>query len=208
MVSLKKLLCFIVLSFVVAFSLHAQVLDDETSFEGDVSFAPAEPYSEEQLKEPSQPDLTKFDNLQNTGQVASDAEKKLVIYNQSDVRTNDNGILVDVNNNPVTGEVRDYYPNNGRVLTKTIYENGVKNGYHRIYFQDGTYMSETNYVNGKEEGVASVFYPNGEDRLSITFKQGEAISGYCVNSQGKRIDMTTAELRKFLDEYVTPCEKF
>lgn len=210
MFNLKKLMCVISLSLVASLPLHAQVLDEETSFESDFSFAPIEAQPEEQQQDSMQADLPSFDNLQNVEPVVSESlisepEKKLTIYNKSDVRTNDNGILVDANNNPVTGEVREYYPNTGRILTKTIYENGVKNGYHRIYFQGGTYLSETNYVNDKEEGVAKIFYPNGEDKLSITFKQGVPINGYCVNSQGKRIDMTTEELRKFMDEYVTPC---
>ena len=208
MFNVKKLLCVISLSLVTYLPLHAQVLDDEASFESDFFQAPIDAQPGVQQHDAEQLDLSNFDNLQNVEQVVSDAEKKLTIYNHSDVRMTDNGILVDANNNPVTGEVREYYPNTGRILTKIIYENGVKNGYHRIYFQGGTYLSETNYVNGKEEGVAKVFYPNGEDKLSITFKQGVPINGYCVNSQGQRIDMTTAELRKFLDDFITPCGQF
>ena len=64
-------------------------------------------------------------------------------------------------------------------LTSTInIRNGVRHGTEILFDGHGRVLKRTPYVNGKKEGVLKVFYPNGDTMAEITYinniRQGRA----------------------------------
>lgn len=127
------------------------------------------------------------------------------IYDIKEVREDADGVVREVATGKlITGEVREHYPR-GRVLSKVRYVDGVRHGRSLMFFQNGTLLSESFYKDGKEEGDVSIFYRNGDEFIRVTFKDGVPALGYCMTSDGERIDMTTAQLREFQDNGNVPC---
>ena len=133
------------------------------------------------------------------------------LHDESDVRVYDeknlhevDGKLADVDNIPVTGEVRAYY-RSGRILEKSNYTDGVKDGYSRLFFENGMLLGEATYVKGEEEGVAKIYYASGDLLAAITFVKGKAEEGYCNTRAGKSIALGDADLATFEKSGKVPC---
>ena len=109
---------------------------------------------------------------------AAPTEGAVRIYDEKDLHEAD-GKLADINNIPVTGEVRAYYPG-GRILEKSYYTDGVKNGSARLFFENGMLLSEATYADGKEEGVAKIYYASGDLLAAVTFEKGKAVAGNLI----------------------------
>lgn len=128
------------------------------------------------------------------------------IYEAKDVVEDAEGIMHEKTTGKlVTGEVRDRYPG-GRLLTKVRYVDGLKHGRSIMFFQNGTLLSEAFYKDGKEEGEVAIFYANGDERVKVTFKDGAPVLGYCMTMTGRKIDMSTTQLREFQDDGKIPCD--
>ena len=50
------------------------------------------------------------------------------------------------------------YRKNGKLLSETEYDNGVKRGLARSYYEDGSLYSEMRYEQGKKQGLAVWYY--------------------------------------------------
>ncbi len=128
------------------------------------------------------------------------------IYDAKDVVEDADGVMHDKTTGKlVTGEVREYYPS-GKLLTKVRYVDGLKHGRSIMFFQNGTLLSEAFYQDGKEKGEVAIFYANGDERVKVTFKDGAPVTGYCMTMSGRRIDMSTTQLREFQDDGKIPCD--
>ena len=58
-----------------------------------------------------------------------------------------------------------------------------------------------NFKNGELEGNSIKYYINGNLQYEIDFKNGEAISGYMYNIDGKKTKMTNAHLHNYINKY-------
>lgn len=125
------------------------------------------------------------------------------VYDEKDLHEAD-GKLADINNIPVTGEVRAYYPG-GRILEKSYYTDGVKNGSARLFFENGMLLSEATYADGKEEGVAKIYYASGDLLAAVTFEKGKAVAGHCRTRNGENRELDIADLAAFQDNGRLPC---
>lgn len=134
---------------------------------------------------------------------AARTEGAVRIYNEKDLHEAD-GKLADINNIPVTGEVRAYYPG-GRILEKSYYTDGVKNGSARLFFENGMLLSEATYADGKEEGVAKIYYASGDLLAAVTFEKGKAVAGHCRTRNGENRELDVADLAAFQDNGRLPC---
>ena len=133
---------------------------------------------------------------------AAPTEGAVRIYDEKDLHEAD-GKLADINNIPVTGEVRAYYPG-GRILEKSYYTDGVKNGSARLFFENGMLLSEATYADGKEEGVAKIYYASGDLLAAVTFEKGKPWRGIAVRETGKP-ELDIADLAAFQDNGRLPC---
>ena len=134
---------------------------------------------------------------------AAPTEGAVRIYDEKDLHEAD-GKLADINNIPVTGEVRAYYPG-GRILEKSYYTDGVKNGSARLFFENGMLLSEATYADGKEEGVAKIYYASGDLLAAVTFEKGKAVAGHCRTRNGENRELNIADLAAFQDNGRLPC---
>jgi len=70
-------------------------------------------------------------------------------------------------------EVSIRYHKNGNFRTFTPYENGVRNGIEKTFYEDGkTLYSETPYKDNKIEGIFKAYYENGVLKISAEYKTG------------------------------------
>lgn len=134
---------------------------------------------------------------------AAPTEGAVRVYDEKDLHEAD-GKLADINNIPVTGEVRAYYPG-GRILEKSYYTDGVKNGSARLFFENGMLLSEATYADGKEEGVAKIYYASGDLLAAVTFEKGKAVAGHCRTRNGENRELDIADLAAFQDNGRLPC---
>ncbi len=64
-------------------------------------------------------------------------------------------------NDLLHGPSKVYYPGNGQLAELTSYENGIKQGEWKRWFEDGSILNEANYVNDQLDGKAVFYHPNG-----------------------------------------------
>jgi antitoxin component YwqK of YwqJK toxin-antitoxin module len=65
-----------------------------------------------------------------------------------------------------------YYPN-GQIQSIRAYAKGEKHGVHRGYYEDGSPEFEYTFVNGKSEGTHVFWYPSGEKAQEMNFVNGQ-----------------------------------
>jgi len=70
------------------------------------------------------------------------------------------------------GEVRIQYYDKGQTRSETLYKNGKRNGYHRLYNEDDILLSEGTFTDGKMEGEFKSFYPDGSIKILAHYKHG------------------------------------
>ena len=138
------------------------------------------------------------------------------IYNENNT-TVKNGIVYDIDEKPINGLYKIYYPNgnvrmeieskdgypqgigkfydeDGVLTYSAHFEKGVLNGVLLNYYADGHIHNELNYLDGALEGEQKTFNEAGEQIIYAVFSHGKAVSGY-TTSDGKRYELTTEELQ-------------
>jgi antitoxin component YwqK of YwqJK toxin-antitoxin module len=133
----------------------------------------------------------------------------------------DNDLVIDAVDRPITGILKDYYEN-GKVNWEAVYKNGVKEGVQKFYFENGKLLQQTPYKNGKREGHETLYFENGKpdqetfyknDKaegilksyfrnggyLEFQYKDDYAVSGACVSEKGKRTPLTAEEVTTWND---------
>ena len=147
---------------------------------------------------------------------ACDDAADVEIYNENNT-TVKNGVVYDIDENPINGLYKIYYPNgnvrmevdskaghpdgtgkfygeDGVLMYSAHFENGVLNGVLLNYYADGHVHNELSYLNGKLEGEQKTFDEEGNLTVSAVFAHGKAVSGHTI-VDGKKIELAEDELK-------------
>ncbi|MDO4162297.1 MAG: hypothetical protein Q4D80_04765 [Pseudomonadota bacterium] len=92
------------------------------------------------------------------------------IYNENNTNVVD-GIVYDINEKPINGIYKIYYPN-GNVKMEITSRNGRPEGAGRLYDEDGNVLFEGNFQNGRIEGKMLNFYSDGSVRNEMYYEKG------------------------------------
>lgn len=120
-------------------------------------------------------------------------------YKEDDTRLV-NGVLYDINGDPVTGTYEVFYENN---IRKSLmpYVNGILNGVGSLYNEKGVKEADMPFVDGKAEGIALVYYEDGCLKEKIPYRNGK-INGVmrtflrmAMSKKGYRMMLTFAAVR-------------
>lgn len=137
------------------------------------------------------------------------------IYNENNTNVID-GIVYDINEEPINGLYKIYYPNgnvkmevlskdgkphgegrfydeNGNLQFKGIFKDGQIDGTVYNYFADGTVRNEMHYVDGVQDGKQYIYDENGDPAAELVFENGKAVSGYAYIGD-KQVEFTQEEL--------------
>lgn len=68
---------------------------------------------------------------------------------------------------------REIYSEDGKLLERTNYNDGIMMGLSTKYFPNGQKKSEANYVGGKKEGPEKFWFENGKVELEVEWKAGK-----------------------------------
>jgi antitoxin component YwqK of YwqJK toxin-antitoxin module len=69
--------------------------------------------------------------------------------------------------------VKEYYNEQGQLISKVTLLNGVKDGPAYTYYSNGKLSGETRYVNGMKQGIEKKYQPTGELYYERTFYRDE-----------------------------------
>jgi antitoxin component YwqK of YwqJK toxin-antitoxin module len=69
------------------------------------------------------------------------------------------------------GKEQSFYPN-GNVAEETVWENGVKNGMWKQFFENGQIKSTCAYAAGKLEGRFAAYFPDGAKEIEGVYRNG------------------------------------
>ena len=69
--------------------------------------------------------------------------------------------------------VKEYYSQDGRLISKVTLLNGIKDGPAYTYYKDGKLNGVAHYVKGQKEGMEKIFHPTGELYQERTFYKDE-----------------------------------
>jgi len=72
---------------------------------------------------------------------------------------------------PYSGKVTSIRPFIGSTIEER-YENGIKHGLYRSWYQNGQLEAEGNYVNGEIDGAVRAWHENGQLKLEATYLSG------------------------------------
>ncbi len=68
--------------------------------------------------------------------------------------------------------VKAFYPN-GKVESEISYNDSIREGEAKFYFEDGTLKEERLYVNGRVTGLVKTYHPNGKLKELINIEDGK-----------------------------------
>ena len=87
-------------------------------------------------------------------------------YNSDQTKTCQDGLLCDLEDNLLTGTVKEY-DKNENLKSETAFFKGRKNGGFKTYYTNGNLKSEGHYVYGTKVGKVRKYYENSQ----IIFKK-------------------------------------
>ena len=147
---------------------------------------------------------------------ACDDSANVLIYNENNTSVV-NGVVYDMQEKPINGVYKIYYPNGG-VRMEVESKEGLPDGEGKFYDEDGTLQNKTTFKNGRVDGPLYNFYPdgqvhnelnftagvqngsqktydeNGELAAEVVFENGKPTEGYTVN-KGEKTILTPEELK-------------
>ena len=89
---------------------------------------------------------------------------------------NEQGILLEkteFKNGLRDGSSKKYFINGGKVSLEAIFSNGIQVGVQKRYYESGELLSERSYKNGKMDGIGKSYYQNGQVEMEEPYKNGE-----------------------------------
>ncbi|WP_338941153.1 toxin-antitoxin system YwqK family antitoxin [Fusobacterium nucleatum] len=89
---------------------------------------------------------------------------------------NEQGILLEkteFKNGLRDGSSKKYFINGGKVSLEAIFSNGIQVGVQKRYYESGELLSELSYKNGKMDGIGKSYYQNGQVEMEEPYKNGE-----------------------------------
>jgi len=143
--------------------------------------------------------------------------EKVEIYNENNTVVK-NGIVYDINEKPINGIYKVYYPNGnvkmevksrngqpdgegrfyaeeGWLLFQGTFKNGLIEGKMLNFYEDGSVHNELNYKDGVQDGISKTYDENGELSIEAEYQNGKAVNGvfYLLDS---KIDLSADDLQK------------
>ena len=97
--------------------------------------------------------------------------------------------------------VTKYYHENGKLHAEINFKNNKQEGLAKFYDENGKLHAEINFKNNKLEGLAKFYHENGKLHAEINLKDGEPISGYLYDIDGKQKKMTNAHLYNLTKDF-------
>lgn len=105
--------------------------------------------------------------------------KAILVYQQGSDKVraelfDTEGILVSRGN--FTGTAKDStwtYFDNGTIVARESYVNGLKNGVALFYLPDGKIINESAWSKGKLNGLSSEYYPSGAKKCEMNYSDGK-----------------------------------
>lgn len=139
------------------------------------------------------------------------------IYNENNTSVA-NGIVRDINEKPINGLYRVYYPDgvvrmevqskngkpdglgkfygtDGTLFMKGNFSGGLPDGTFYNYDADGKICNEINYKDGVKHGVQKSYDEDGKLTVKVNFDNGSPVSGYTV-FEGKKEKFSPEELEE------------
>jgi hypothetical protein len=98
-----------------------------------------------------------------------------------------------------------WYYESGKIRFETIQKDGQWDGLLKGYSESGKIEREVIYLKGKREGTAKYFLQNSAV-IEIQHRNGSAVSGFCVGTEGKRTPLTNPEITYFTKGEKIICE--
>lgn len=92
--------------------------------------------------------------------------------------------------NQLNGVVKVYSSDDGRLLRKTHYKNGIKSGLEIVYFKSGLEAVKTrsNFVKDKKEGEETIYFHEGGLEVRQNYKKGLLQGRHTkMNPKGQKI---------------------
>ncbi|AQM73196.1 MORN repeat-containing protein [Noumeavirus] len=74
---------------------------------------------------------------------------------------------------------------NGKLYSKTMWDNGTKNGFETIYYSNGRKLSEGCWGRGTRQGIWNFWYSDDNKAKEIVWYYGEVIKRSFWSRQGK-----------------------
>lgn len=71
-----------------------------------------------------------------------------------------------------TGVAKLFLDNSKNLKYIVTYQNGIKNGVSKRWYDNGNINYETQYVNGRKQGLTKVWYKNGQLQSEATYFKG------------------------------------
>lgn len=102
--------------------------------------------------------------------------------------------------NPLNGPKREFYPN-GKIMREYTLKDGKVDGSYKFYDQLGRLVSDQYYKDGEPNGYMKTFYPSGQIKSEGNMKPGGDISGrsaeYYENGTLKSESMISGQMPNF-----------
>lgn len=96
------------------------------------------------------------------------------------------------------------YDMNGILQMESSFKQGKMSGDTKIY-QKGKLFKETIYESNIPNGIEKYYKENGELFITITYKGGTVLSGFCHKQDGRQVPLTEKELFNWSDGKVVMC---
>lgn len=99
--------------------------------------------------------------------------------------------------NPDKLVARTYYAS-GQLETEmpySSYEEKIRNGAYKTWYETGSLRSEKNFKDGKSDGSFVVYWQNGVRKREDHYKNGDFIEGTCWNEEGAEVEYYAFEIR-------------
>ncbi len=81
------------------------------------------------------------------------------------------------------------YFDNGSIIARENYDNGLKSGASYSYLPDGKVISQSVWLNGKLNGLSCEFYPSGAKKSEIQYANGKRNGQGRIYYESGRIQM-------------------
>jgi antitoxin component YwqK of YwqJK toxin-antitoxin module len=98
-----------------------------------------------------------------------------------------------------------YFNSDGRIKERTYYKQGIKNGTSKIYYPNRSYKSVINYKDGDIDGMVDIYAEDSKLLGRMKYKKGKLVRGYCVNSKGKKEDLSHELIKNHGENALVTC---
>ena len=98
-----------------------------------------------------------------------------------------------------------YFDADGKIMERTYYKQGVKNGNSKLYYPNRSFRRVVNYKDGLLDGMIDIYDEAGQLLGRMKYKRGKLTHGYCVNANGKKEDFSHQFIRNQPENELVTC---